>query len=100
MEAIVIPSGPLPKNVYNKNGKIIIEFDYIGNGLKTFDDKLIRGFSFDGKHMVSVYIKNETIVIPFIVKPEYIYYDWKPYSDGNLVNSENLPTSTFKLKIK
>ena len=32
-------------------------------------------------------------------QPEYIYYDWKPYTDGNLVNREQLPTSTFKIKV-
>ena len=33
-------------------------------------------------------------------KPEYIYYGWKSFSDGNLVNSENLPASTFKIKVQ
>ncbi|MDP1971692.1 MAG: family 20 glycosylhydrolase, partial [Sediminibacterium sp.] len=28
------------------------------------------------------------------------YYDWKPYTDGNLVNKEQLPSSTFKLLVE
>jgi sialate O-acetylesterase len=74
--------------------------------------KPLRGFSLDGVHDVSARIQkgklqlgksissgSEMVVIDCEEQPAYIYYDWKPYTDGNLVNREQLPTSTFKIKV-
>jgi len=34
------------------------------------------------------------------LRPAYIYFGWKPFSDANLVNREGLPASTFKIEVK
>jgi sialate O-acetylesterase len=94
----ITPSGPLPLKAIYKNGEIIISFQY-SDGVKTSDGKALRGFSVDGKTENEAIIKNKKVIVKSKQKPQYIYYGWKPFSDANLVNSENLPASTFKIKI-
>jgi len=96
----IVPSGPLPLKATYVNEKVIVSFQYMAKGLKTSDGKNIRGFSTEGKHDTEASFGESGIIIPAKTKPEYIYYGWKPFSDGNLVNSENLPASTFKIKVK
>lgn len=96
----VLPSGPLPKEASYKNGKVIITFDYTADGLKTSDGKVVRGFSIDAKLEVAVKLKGNSVEILATNKPEFIYYGWQPYSDANLVNSEGLPASTFKVRLR
>lgn len=96
----IFPSGPLPVKATYTNGKLIISFQYTTKGLKTSDGKAIRGFSVDGKNDTEATIGDIGITITVNAKPKYVYYGWKPFSDGNLVNSENLPASTFKIEVK
>lgn len=95
----VVPSGPLPKEATYKNGKVIIAFNHTANGLKTSDNKIVSGFSINGKLEVPATLKGNTVEIRSRNKPEYVYYGWQPYTDANLVNSENLPASTFRLEV-
>jgi sialate O-acetylesterase len=95
----IIPSGPLPLKATFVNGKVIVSFEYMAKGLKTSDGKMLRGFSVDGRNVTEAIFGDSGIIISVNTKPEYIYYGWKPFSDGNLVNSENLPASTFKIKV-
>lgn len=96
----IIPSGPLPRNVQVENNKLIISFDYAGKQLLTADGQALKGFSIDGQTACPAYIENNQVVIPVENIPQFIYYGWKPYSDGNLINVEGLPASTFKIKVK
>lgn len=96
----IVPSGPLPVNAKYVNGEIIISFQYIAKGLKTSDGNSLKGFSIDGRSDVEAIIGDSGIIIPVTIKPKFIYYGWKPFSDGNLSNSENLPASTFKISVK
>lgn len=95
----IVPSGPLPLKATYSDGNVIVTFEYIAKGLKTLDDKAIKGFSVDGKTETEASFGDSGIIIPVSSKPQFIYYGWKPFSDGNLINSENLPASTFKIKI-
>ena len=96
----IVPSGPLPlKAIYTK-GKVIVPFGYMAKGLKTADAKAIRGFSIDGKNETAANFGDSGIIIPANTKPQYIFYGWKSFSNGNLINSENLPASTFKIAVK
>jgi sialate O-acetylesterase len=108
----IVPSGPLPLRAEYANGQLQITFNHAIDGLATADGKPLRGFSLDGVHEVSARIQkgklqlgksissgSEMVVIDCEEQPAYIYYDWKPYTDGNLVNREQLPTSTFKIKV-
>jgi sialate O-acetylesterase len=96
----IVPSGPLPLKATYVNGKVIITFQYTAKGLSAYDGGELKGFSLDGMNSAIAVIGDSGIIIPVKEKPGYIYYGWKPYSDGNLINSENLPASTFKIKVK
>lgn len=93
-------SGPKPTLVKYKKGNVILRFKHALKGLQTSDGNGLRGFSVDGITDVKAFIIKKKIIVSVNFKPEYIYYGWKPFSDGNLVNSEKLPASTFKVKIK
>ncbi|MBK7375020.1 MAG: sialate O-acetylesterase [Chitinophagaceae bacterium] len=96
----IVPSGPLPLVVKYRKGKVIVSFLYEANGLRTTDGKPLKGFSFDGKNEVEAVFENKAVKISTNQKPEYVYYGWTPFSNGNLVNTENLPASTFKIKVQ
>ena len=95
----LIPSGPLPHKVIYKGGKVILSFEFKADGLKTVDGSAVKGFSLDGINDVEAFLEDGCIVIYTRKKPDYIYYGWKPFSDGNLVNSEGLPASTFRISM-
>jgi sialate O-acetylesterase len=54
----------------------------------------------DGIKDCEAIIQNKIVVIAVKEKPSFVYYGWKSYTDANLVNSEKLPASTFKIKVK
>lgn len=95
----IVPSGPLPLNATFENENVIVSFQY-AKGLHTADGNALRGFSLDAKNEVEARIQNDKIIIPVSSKPSFVYYGWKPFSDANLVNEENLPASTFKIEVK
>lgn len=95
----IIPSGPLPVTAIYKNQKVIINFKYVAEGLKTSDEKDLRSFSIDAKNDTEARIKNNTVEIFSAKKPKYVYYGWQPFSTGNLVNAAMLPASTFRIKV-
>jgi sialate O-acetylesterase len=99
-EQNIVPSGPLPLLARYVNGKVIVTFKYTAKGLSTSDGKPLKGFSTDGKTEIEVNFGDTGITISTNIKPDYVYYGWKPFSDGNLVNSEGLPASTFKIKVQ
>lgn len=47
-----------------------------------------------------ILIRNKQVLVKWKQKPAYIYYGWQPFSEGNLQNGEQLPASTFKLKVE
>jgi sialate O-acetylesterase len=95
----VLVSGPLPKNAIYKNGSVVVDFKYIGNGLSVSNGKSLRGFSIDGKSQAPAKIKGDKVFIKTSEKPKFIYYNWQPWAIGNLINSEDLPASTFKMEV-
>ncbi len=104
-----VASGPLPlKAVYKSNqpnssdgpGNVIISFHYADNGLSTSDHKPLRGFYIDGITEIPCSISGKNVVIPVKNKPAFVYYGWKSFTDANLVNTGQLPASTFKIKVE
>lgn len=95
----ILVSGPLPKNAIYKNGKVIVDFKFTGKELKTVDGNPLQGFSIDGKSQVPGKIKGDKVFIKTSKKPKFIYYNWQPWAKGNLINSEDLPASTFKMEV-
>ena len=94
----VIPSGPLPKKAIYKNGQVIVSFKY-GHGLSVSGGQSIKGFSVDGKSQIEAFVVDDNIVIPVSKRPDFLYYGWQPWTKANLINSEKLPASTFKIKV-
>ena len=81
------------------NGNIVITFRYTARGLQTSDGKAVTGFSMNAKTETKATIQKNKIIIAAKEKPVFIYYGWQPFSTGNLVNSEGLPASTFKIEV-
>ena len=97
------PSGPLFRSVEFRDNAAYITFDY-ADGLHTSDGQPIRTFEIaehdglffpaqaeiiDGK----VKIRSEKVTNPKLVR-----YGWQPFTRANLVNSDELPASTFRTK--
>lgn len=93
-------SGPLPLNAKYSDGKVKISFKHAAEGLMTAENEVVKGFSLNGKHPVPAEIEGDKIIIKTSQKPELVYYGWQPYSEGNLINSEKLPASTFKISVE
>lgn len=96
----IMPSGPLPVKAGYIDGFIVIGFKYTGDHLMTSDGKPLRGFSINGMKNIHAIITGDQVKIRVNEKPEFVYYGWEPYTEANLVNSENLPASTFKVAVK
>jgi len=96
----IVPSGPLPLTATYKKGNVVVSFQYTAGGLQTSDGKMLRGFSVDGKNFSDARLEKNTVLVPVPKKPKYIYYAWQPFTDANLVNTEQLPASTFKLALQ
>ena len=95
----ITPSGPLPLKAKYRNAQIEINFQY-ADGLKASTGNDIKGFSTDGKTEIRAFVERGRVIIPVSEKPGFVYYGWKPFSDGNLMNGEALPASTFKIEVK
>jgi sialate O-acetylesterase len=95
-------SGP----VYNKytihNKEIIIEFEHLGSGLITDNEKAPQEFILAGEDQVfypaTAKIVNNTIVVSSkkIAKPVSVRYAWKNSPKVNLFNKEGLPAVPFR----
>lgn len=93
-------SGPLMDYVNVLNDSLEIHFKY-GDGLKTVDGAPIKDIEIAGED--KVFIKamtkingNRVIVWSKQIKnPRFVRYGYSAFTDGNLVNKDNLPASTF-----
>lgn len=94
----IIPAGPLPLKAVYRKGKLIIQFRFAGKELSTSDGSELRGFS-DATSNLPAKIRHRKVEIRMVSKPDYIYYGWSPWTEANLINSDRLPASTFKLKV-
>ncbi|MDE6263666.1 MAG: cyclically-permuted mutarotase family protein [Paramuribaculum sp.] len=100
------PSGPLPlKATLVAPGTVRLEMEY-GRGMKTSDGAAPRTFEVaevDGIYYpASAQFTADNIITLTnmdITNPRYVRYAWQPFTRANVVNSENLPASTFKIEI-
>lgn len=99
-EKEICPSGPLLLSATYANGLLRIRFRHACGGLQTKDDKGLRGFSTDGINKLDARIAGNEVEISLAHKPAWIYYGFAPYSDGNLLNGQGLPASTFKIRVE
>ena len=103
----VTPSGPLPLKAVNiAPGTVELTMEY-GEGMQTSDGKPLRTFEvaeIDGIYYPATaeIIDNNRIILTNmdIKEPRYVRYGWQPFTRANLVNSDNLPASTFKVEVE
>lgn len=102
----VVPSGPLPTKASLKGNDVIVSFDY-GQGMKTSDGEPIRTFEVaetDGLfYPAEAEVSGDGAVrvrSKQVKRPRFVRYGWQPFTRANLVNSTNLPTTTFRLEVK
>ena len=101
----ITPSGPYPTNAFTYDKSVIVEFDF-ANRLKTSDNNPPSTFEvaeYDGLfYPADATIVDDKIILtcPQVNNPRFVRYGWQPYTNANLVNGDNLPTSTFKIAIE
>lgn len=102
----VTPSGPLPKCAKVVGpGTIVLTMNY-GKGMKTSDGAAVRTFEIaatDGLYYpatAEIIADNKIKLTNMdITNPRFVRYAWQPFTRANLVNSDNLPASTFKIAV-
>ena len=96
----ITPSGPLFHDFYIEDEAAHLSFEY-AEGLKTSDGLPPRSFEvaeFPGLfYPATAEIEGNVIIVKSasVKSPKYVRYGWSSYSNGNLINSEGLPASTF-----
>ena len=88
-----------------KDGKIIISFDHIGDGLKVKNKYgHVNGFAIAGEDKKFVWamakLKGDNVVVwnEKITSPQYVRFGWGDNPDDlNLYNSVGLPACPFRI---
>lgn len=102
----ITPSGPLPvKAVVTAPGTVEVSFSY-ADGLTTSDGRAPATFELaqtEGLYLPATAVITSDNKIKLtnmdITRPRYVRYGWQPFTRANLVNSDSLPASTFKIEI-
>jgi len=93
-------SGPLLDYVNVKEQQLEIHFNY-NKGLTTTDGSAVKDILIAGENKVFVVakskIQNDVLILwsPNIKNPRYVKYGSSSFTDGNLINGDKLPASTF-----
>ena len=102
----VIPSGPTIRSARNWGKSIVLTFDY-AEGMHASDGTALRTFEVADKNGLyypadKVEVKGNTIILKSsqVQHPMRARYGWQPFTRANLVNSAELPASTFEIKVK
>jgi len=99
----IISTGPMAEKMTVEGPLAIISFRN-GEGMHGKGNVSIKGFeiaTYEGVYYpakVRVYGDEIYLSSSKIINPCYVRYAWEPYTKANLVNSDNLPASTFRLK--
>lgn len=96
----IIYCGPSPKKAIYKKNRVIITFTHSLKRLQKSTGTLLKSFSLNGIDDCNATIRGRKVIIHATGKPPFIYYGWKPFSNGNLVNSAGLPASTFRIMVE
>ena len=98
----LVYSGPLNQSSSVRDGKMIIRFEHVGEGLKATGEGL-KGFAIAGEDRQFVFADAEitapdTVVVSSsdVVRPVAVRYAWAANPNANLANSAGLPASPFR----
>ena len=97
----VVQSGPLYRSIKVRDGKIVLRFDCVGDGLVAKGGPL-RGFAIAGADRKFVWadavIEGKTVVVssPQVPSPAAVRYAWADNPVCNLYNATDLPASPFR----
>ncbi|MEI6178242.1 MAG: sialate O-acetylesterase, partial [Verrucomicrobiota bacterium] len=97
-------SGPLYDSMTAKDGKIVLSFKHVGDGLVAKDGEL-KGFIIAGEDKKFVpaqaKIQGSTVVVSAegVAAPKAARYGWANVPDVNLFNKEDLPASPFRTDV-
>ena len=97
-------SGPQPVRALAHGSAVEIIFSHAA-GLKTSDAKAASSFEVVGDdgifHLATATRSAEKVLlsVPEVSSPRRVRYGWEPFSAGNLVNGDGLPTSTFEISV-
>lgn len=101
----VVPSGPAVKEAsVVGDGIVRLTFDY-ADGLSTSDGK--HPLTFEIAEEEGLYkpaearIEGNTVIVMAegVTHPRFVRYGWQSFTRANLVNSAQLPASTFRIEI-
>ena len=101
----ITSSGPLIASAMAHGRQVQLTFDY-GEKLHASNGQSIIGFevSSDGDSFFPAQAepKGQNLIVwsKEVPQPRFIRYAWTPFTRANLVNGDNLPASTFRIKIK
>ena len=97
----VVPSGPLFCKAEYRDNKALLTFDY-GEGMHPANGQEIIGFELAGAdgvyHPAQAKVTAQGIEVSCqeVKQPQAVRYAWQAFTTANLVNSANLPCSTFR----
>lgn len=95
--------GPSIALAERRGDEVWLSFTDIGSGLETSDGGKLRGFEVvleDGTaRAASARIEDAGVVVDAGRKVRFVRYAWAPVPECNLVNSENLPASPFRIEV-
>jgi len=98
----VVPSGPMYKQMRIKNGRIELEFNYVGKGLESKDGKPLTWFTIagaDGKFVpAKAEIQGNKVIIssPLVPDPKNVRFAWSEAAQPNFFNKDGLPAVPFR----
>ncbi|QLE01825.1 hypothetical protein HX109_09740 [Galbibacter sp. BG1] len=96
----LVPSGPIYRDYTIENDKIVVSFDYVGDGLIGRDGKL-ENFEIAGSdhkfYKANAFILKDQVVVSSkeVKNPVAVRYAWQNTVDPNLFNKQGLPASSF-----
>ncbi|MDZ4818351.1 MAG: sialate O-acetylesterase [Planctomycetota bacterium] len=94
-------TGPMYESLSVENGRAVLRFRNIGQGLEVRGDKL-TGFSIAGEdkvfHNAEAKIEGDTVVVssPEVKTPVAVRFGWADFPQVNLWNKNGLPASPFR----
>lgn len=96
-------SGPMFKNAVVEGGRVRVQFDHVGGGLKTRDGGELKHFQIAGQDQkwtwAEARIEGAEVVVSSsaVPNPVGVRYAWAAWPEGaNLINAEGLPATCFR----